>query len=84
MLRHKLSMMETHATTKGRIVIPAALRRKYGIRPGTRILVFDNGENIILQPVTAQSLKRLQGILKDKGALKALIQERARDEKRER
>jgi AbrB family looped-hinge helix DNA binding protein len=75
--------METYSTTKGQIVIPAALRRKYGIRAGTKILVYDDGERIILKPVTAEYVKSLQGCLKGKGALKELLEERARDRERE-
>jgi len=68
--------METHSTTKGQIVIPAILRRKYGIKEGTRIIISDNGDSITLKPVTDEYLKRLQGSLKGKGALKVLIDER--------
>ncbi len=75
--------MKTYATMKGQIVIPASLRRKYGIREGTKILVYDDGERIILKPVSKQYLKGLQGTLKSKGALKALLQERAKDRERE-
>ncbi len=68
--------METHANTKGQIVIPATLRRKYGIREGTKIVVFDNGDSIILKPMTDKYLKKLQGSLKGKGGLKILLDER--------
>jgi AbrB family looped-hinge helix DNA binding protein len=75
--------METYATVKGQIVIPAALRRKYGIKKGTKIIITDNGESIILKPLTEQYLKNLQGSLKGKGALKALLEERRKDRERE-
>jgi len=39
--------MDTYATVKGQIVIPAALRRKYGIKAGTLIIVSDNDEEIV-------------------------------------
>ncbi len=68
--------METYATVKGQIVIPAVLRRKYGIKNGTKIIVIDNGDSISLKPVTEQYLRNLQGSLKGKGALKALVDER--------
>jgi len=71
--------METYATVKGQVVIPAVLRRKYGITAGTKITVTDNGEAIILKPVNEESLKRLQGTLKGKGVLKALMEERRKD-----
>ncbi len=75
--------METYATVKGQIVIPADLRRKYGIKAGTRIAVIDTGEAILLRPVNEESLKRLQGRLKGKGVLKSLMEERRKDAERE-
>lgn len=71
--------METHATTKGQIVIPAKLRKKYGITGGTRIIIIDTGEEIILRPLTPQYLKNLRGSLKGSGALKVLMEERRKD-----
>jgi AbrB family looped-hinge helix DNA binding protein len=75
--------METYATVKGQIVIPAELRRKYRIKAGTKINVIDTGEAILLKPVTEESLKRLQGRLKGKGVLKSLLEERRKDAERE-
>jgi AbrB family looped-hinge helix DNA binding protein len=74
--------METHVTVKGRITIPASLRRKYDIKAGTRIIVSDNGEEIILRPVTEQYLRKLQGSLKETGALQVLAEERQKDKAR--
>lgn len=76
--------MQTYATIKGQIVIPAALRRKYGIRNGTKIIVTDNGDSINLKPVTEQYLKNLQGSLKGRGGLKVLTEERRKDKEREK
>jgi AbrB family looped-hinge helix DNA binding protein len=75
--------METYATIKGQIVIPASLRKKYGIKNGTKIIVTDIGDAIILKPVTEQYLKNLQGSLKGKGGLKVLLDERRKDKERE-
>jgi AbrB family looped-hinge helix DNA binding protein len=75
--------METYATIKGQIVIPASLRKKYGIKNGTKIIVTDIGDAILLKPVTEQYLKNLQGSLKGKGVLKALVEERRKDNERE-
>ena len=75
--------METYSTIKGQIVIPASLRRKYGIKNGTKIIITDNGDSIILKPVTEQYLKNLQGSLKGKGGIKVLVDERRRDNERE-
>lgn len=74
--------METYATVKGQIVIPAKLRRKYGIKNGTKIIVTDNGDSILLKPVTEQYLMNLQGSLKGKGGLKILMAERTKDKEK--
>jgi len=74
--------METYATVKGQIVIPATLRRKYGIKNGTRIIVTDVGDAIVLKPVTDQYLRSLQGSLKGKGGLKTLLDERRKDKEK--
>ena len=71
--------MEIRATAKGQIVIPAVLRRKYGIKNGTRLVVIDSGDSIILKPMTEEYLKKLQGSLKGKGGLKTLLGERRKD-----
>ena len=76
--------METYATIKGQIVIPATLRRKYGIKNGTKIVITDNGDSIVLKPVTEQYLKNLQGSLRGKGGLNVLIEERRKDKEREK
>jgi AbrB family looped-hinge helix DNA binding protein len=75
--------METYATIKGQIVIPASLRRKYGIKNGTKIIVLDNGESIVLKPITEQYLQKLQGSLKGKGGMQVLLEERRKDEAKE-
>lgn len=75
--------METRVTTKGQIVIPAKLRKKYGIKSGTRIIVNDTGDAIELKPITDQYLRKLQGSLKGGSALKVLLAERRKDRERE-
>lgn len=76
--------METHANKKGQIVIPSILRKKYGIKEGTRIILLDKDDSIVLKPITDQYLKKLQGSLKGTGILKALIKERHNDKEREK
>jgi AbrB family looped-hinge helix DNA binding protein len=71
--------METCVSAKGQIVIPVALRQKYGIKNGTRIIVTDNDGFITLKSITEQYLRNLQGSLKGKGGLKVLVAERHRE-----
>jgi AbrB family looped-hinge helix DNA binding protein len=71
--------MKTRVSAKGQIVIPVVLRSKYGIKNGTKIIVTDAGDGIILKPVNEQYLKNLQGSLKGKGGTKVLLAERHKD-----
>lgn len=75
--------MHTTITKKGQIVIPAELREKYGITPGTRIYVEDHDGEIVLKPITEDYISSLKGITKGSGALKALEEERRKDRERE-
>jgi AbrB family looped-hinge helix DNA binding protein len=68
--------MQTHVTSKGQIVIPSELRKKYKIAPGTRLEIIDDGDQIILRPITPEFVRSLRGYLGGAGALKILEQER--------
>lgn len=64
-------------TTKGRLVIPSRVRRRYGIRNGTRVAWTEDQGRILLQPLTKEYIRRLRGSLKGKrSALKFLIESR--------
>ena len=71
-------------TSKGQIVVPARLRKRYGIKPGTKIHFIERDHEILFQPVTKEYIRSLCGILKSDSSLtKELLKERARDKKRE-
>ena len=65
--------METITTSKGQIVIPSSVRRKLGIKIGTRIYIEPDYEKriIILKPITREFVKSLSGKYKGKNLLKA-------------
>ena len=48
-------MLETTATSKGQIVIPSSVRKKLGIKEGTRIQIELNEDTnaIVLKPILA-------------------------------
>lgn len=73
--------METTSTTKGQVVIPSSVRRKLGIKSGTRIKVEVDEENgqIILRPITREYIHSLRGRLKGKGLLEELAAEKERE-----
>lgn len=75
--------MDMRVSIKGQVVIPVELRRKYGLEPGTVLHIVDTGEGILLKPVTEQLVLKLEGVLKGKGGLQILLEERAKDTIRE-
>ena len=76
--------METYATAKGQIVIPLSVRRKLGIKEGTRIHigVDEDAQRIILTPITLEYIHSLRGKYKGKGLLKALLAGKQRERER--
>lgn len=74
-------MLETTATSKGQIVIPSSVRRKLGIKEGTRIQIEirEGANEIILKPITREYVHSLRGRFKGKGLLKALMAEKEKE-----
>src|SRR6266446_9747105 len=67
-------------TTKGQLVIPSKLRRKYAIRKGTQVAFVEEENRLVLQPLTPEFIRSLRGSLKgEPSALKYLLEERKRD-----
>lgn len=72
--------VDTYITVKGRILIPAKVRRLLGIKEGTRIQVDvdEQTRRVILTPITHEYIQSLRGKYKGKGLLKALAVEKNR------
>ncbi|HEX2714097.1 MAG TPA: AbrB/MazE/SpoVT family DNA-binding domain-containing protein [Candidatus Acidoferrales bacterium] len=69
-------------TTKGQLVIPSKLRRKFGIRKGTQVAFIEDNHRLILQPLTLEFIRSLRGSLKgDTSPLKFLLEDRRRERK---
>jgi AbrB family looped-hinge helix DNA binding protein len=57
-------MSVVHASSKGQVVLPRDVRKRYGITQGTRLEVIDSGRGtIVLVPVPADPLAALDGML---------------------
>jgi len=77
-------MTITTVSSKGWVVIPAELRKKYDLRPGARVVLVDYGGVLAIVPAMSDSVKESAGILKGGASLtKALLRERAEERKRE-
>ena len=80
--RKEVLGMETTATSKGQIVIPSSVRRRFGIKEGTRIqiVVDEDAREIILKPITREYVHSLRGRFRGKGLLKALMTDRRKEQ----
>lgn len=68
-------------TVKGQIVIPSKVRRRLGMKEGTRVQVDveEGSHRIILTPITREFIEGMRGRFKGKGLLKALAAEKKRE-----
>jgi AbrB family looped-hinge helix DNA binding protein len=71
------------STVKGQIVIPADIRGKFNIRKGTRVNVYEDGNKIIVEPLTDDPIAEGRGMLKPRGrVLRALMADRQKEAQR--
>ena len=75
--------MKTSVTKRGQTVIPAPIRRKYGIDENVVLQWIDTGETIKVIPVPRDVVKALRGMAKGEGLLVRLLEERRADGVRE-
>lgn len=77
--------MITTISSKGWVVIPAELRKKYDLRPGARVMVVDYGGVLSIIPAMSKPVEQSAGLLKGRRLLtQALLAERQQERKRER
>ena len=73
-------MLSVKVLTKGQIVIPAKIRKKYNITPGCALHVFEYGNLIYLVPPVKDPLKDARGCLPQKPSLSGeLLKDRKKD-----
>ena len=59
----QLTTEVTAVSTKGQVVLPKAIRDALGLDTGAKLLVFTDGENILLKPILQPSIKEFKGLL---------------------
>jgi AbrB family looped-hinge helix DNA binding protein len=73
-------MISVKVLTKGQIVIPAKIRKKYNITPGCALQVFEYGNLIYLVPPVKDPLKEARGCLPKQPSLSSeLLNDRKKD-----
>ncbi len=60
--------MVIKVSSKGQIVLPAAVRRKLGIEPGDELVVVEWGGAVYLVPKMKDPIRESRGLLKRLGA----------------
>ncbi len=69
-------------TIKGQIVIPATIRKKFGLKKGSKVNIYEHNDKIILEPIHQDPVLEDRGTLKTRGrVLKRLIEERKMEAK---
>jgi len=75
--------ISSRVTSKGQVVIPKKLREKYGIRTDTAIRWIEKDQGILIVPESEDPIVAARGMLKGSGIMKAYLQEKKRDKRRE-
>jgi AbrB family looped-hinge helix DNA binding protein len=71
-------------SNKGWVVIPAELRRKYALKPGSTVQIIDYGGVLTIIPTLKNPVQQAAGMLKGKKSLtKSLLAERRSERRRE-
>ena len=77
--------MPVTVSEKGWVVIPADLRKKYNLHPGTVVSVVDYGGVLALVPTMPKPVRQAAGMLKGRTSLtRALLTEHGRERSRGR
>ena len=53
----------TRLSSRGQIVIPEAMRKRLGLRTGTKFALFADGRNLLLQPLAMPEVASFQKLL---------------------
>lgn len=76
--------MSLTISNKGWVVIPAELRKKYNLLPGTEVVIVDYGGVLSIIPALNNPIKQGRGSLKGLPSLtRDLLKERAKERSRE-
>ena len=68
-------------SSRGQVIIPARVRRRYGIRKGTEVVFLEEPNRVVMQPITRKFIEGLCGSLKGSAAMDYLLDQRKRDRK---
>lgn len=73
--------MRVRASTKGQIVLPAQMRRKYRVEAGQELQLVDAGSHMCLVPVHSDPVRELRGLLRGETSLTQALLDSRREER---
>jgi AbrB family looped-hinge helix DNA binding protein len=72
--------MRIRVSSKGQVVLPAEIRRKYRLSAGSELELLDVGDHLLAWPVAADPVSRLRGLLAagpgERSLIEALMESR--------
>jgi AbrB family looped-hinge helix DNA binding protein len=75
--------MRIRMSVKGQVVLPAEVRRRYGLAPGDELELVDAGDHLVVWPTVADPETRLWGLLRagpgERSLVEALLDSRGVD-----
>ena len=78
-------MVTARVSKKGQLVVPAEIRKRYGIEEGMEVEFLDFGGEITMIPLPEDVIKEAEGWLKSRRSVREMLREvRAEEEKLEK
>ena len=53
----------TSVSSKGQLVLPVTIRNKMNIQPGAKLMVFSDGESILLKPIIEPNIDEVRSMM---------------------
>lgn len=67
-------------TEKGQVVIPADIRKRYRITKGTKLAIYEKGDEIVIKPLPSNPVTQARGLFKGgDSALRSLLADRSEE-----
>ena len=64
LLEEIMSILEvTSVSTRGQVVIPNDIRENMNLEPGTKMIIIQEGDNILLKPIKAPRMSQFEKII---------------------
>lgn len=74
-------MEQATISEKGWVVIPAALRKKYDLRPGGQVIFVDYGGTLAIVPALTEPVRGAAGLVKGGRSLSRALREERKNER---